>query len=319
MRCYIGTGVVSVVSEEVLVMSAFDFKKSLYFRGAMWRVFSSLSFACVNVLLKKLGQEVYVLEIVCLQFLFGFLFMLPIARTVPIHLFKNKACVAIGLCASISLAAWGYSMKNIPVVNVVSFGFLGSIFTAMGGIFIFKERVNWLRASSIVLGIIGGAIVAHGQCLENIDFSVEQKAAYILLPLISVSFFSALSLGSKYLVQKMPPSHTTAFIMMSICVFSSLSLPFWSVPTMTQVGWLVFLGIFTACAYEGANRALHVADVTFLMPLGSIRVVASALLGFLLFSEVPSVLVGIGSFVILTAVFLLSASVKYGKREKVII
>ena len=293
---------------------------SSHVRGGGWKVFSCVSFSAVNALLKNLTQSFSIFQVSCLQNLLAGALLYYYIRPISLSELKRPAYIFRNTFAVIAIVLFGFSLQNIPLTHVVCMGFVGSIISALFGIFIFKEHVCIMRAVAILLGILGGILVGHGQHLEQLElnFSFEKSLLYILIPLGASLSFTIAGLLAKYLVYKDTPEQVAFYAMLTTGVVLLFTLPYWKMPSFYHLFLFISLALFTVAAHVGQNKAYVYSDVTFLMPFGAVRMIASAILGWFVFSELPSFWIVAGTFVIILAIFVLSRSLTTEKDKKLI-
>jgi drug/metabolite transporter (DMT)-like permease len=287
----------------------FRSKYSIYIQAGMWKIFAGLSFAIVNSIIKSINLPV--LEVGFFQNIFGSLFLFTCVKPSFSYFFKGNIYILRSVFSLAGILLWIYSIKNLPLLQVVSLGFLGPIITSMGACIIFNETIGKKKAIAIFLGTLGGVLIANGQKFGQTCF--YQNIFYILPPIFAALAFSGSSLMAKYLVNKDSPQDVAFYLMISMSTILLSSIFWWEIPSYYQILKLIFLGFSTASAYFCMNKAYSIAEMTFLLPLGSFRLVISALLGWIVFSEIPNKFVILGTVIVIAAIFVLSDSVKNRK------
>ena len=72
----------------------------------------------------------------------------------------------------------------------------------------------------------------------------------------------------------------------------------WQWPTGEQFLWLALFGALGTLSQRSLARAYHAADATVVMSFDFLRLPAAAVIGFILFAELPDVWVWLGGAVI---------------------
>ena len=72
----------------------------------------------------------------------------------------------------------------------------------------------------------------------------------------------------------------------------------WSWPSWGQLGWMALVGVVGTAAHQCFTRALGAADASALMPIDFVRLVFVALIGIVVFDQIPSVWTWVGAAVI---------------------
>ncbi len=77
----------------------------------------------------------------------------------------------------------------------------------------------------------------------------------------------------------------------------------WQTPTVEQFLWLAALGGLATCFQRCLTRGYAAADATAVMPFEFSRLIFAALLGFVVFGDLPDIWTWVGGTVIFTAGF----------------
>ena len=76
----------------------------------------------------------------------------------------------------------------------------------------------------------------------------------------------------------------------------------WQTPTLEQLGILLFIGLGASAANWCYAQAFRVADLTLVLPFDFLRLIWAAVIGFLLFAEIPHLWVWAGAMMIFGSV-----------------
>ena len=92
-----------------------------------------------------------------------------------------------------------------------------------------------------------------------------------------------------------------------ITIFFSLMLPFGvAMPTAGDAGWMVFNGLTNAIGQYWWTRALHLAPASAVTPFFYLSLIWAALLGYVVWGDLPTVGLLVGSAVVVgSGLFLL--------------
>jgi drug/metabolite transporter (DMT)-like permease len=279
--------------------------------GAFWKTLSCLCFAGINGIIRYLSTQQNVLpsvELAFFQNFFGLVFLIPwfmyhgpkTWRTQHLILHVWRA-----IASGIGIVLWYLALAFIPIAQAVSLGFMGPLFTTLGARWVLKEPLGINRSIAIVLGIAGGVLISHARYLSGESDWLAAELLF-LIPLASTLAFSTSTLMSKHLTQFDSPALIVALLM--LLMMPCLGIPcffVWVTPTLEQLLWLFLLGGLAAAAHFSMNKAFVCADVTFLIPFGSVRLIASIGIGFLWFHEIPSTWTFAGATLIMAAIFFL--------------
>jgi drug/metabolite transporter (DMT)-like permease len=274
--------------------------------GTLWKVFSCFCFAGVNGMLKSIPLPAC--QLACLQNLLGAVVMAGSLRYFPLLILKRPLYWIRSLASLMGALLWIYALRNMPIFQAVAMGFLTPFFTITGASLVLKEKLTPLKSLSIALAIAGG-IVANYRI--NFFACSEINLFYLTLPAMAAALFASVNLMSKYLVKESSPEALSFSLLATVGMGLLFTLPSWVWPTSSQWIHLIILGILMAGALWGLHQAMKYTELSFLIPVGSVKIFASALIGWFFFNEKPTQCMWIGSVLILLALSLL-----YYKRSK---
>lgn len=268
--------------------------------GMLWKVFSCFCFASVNGMLKSLPLPAC--QLACLQNLLGSIIMMRCLQDFPTFILKSPLYWIRCLISLLGTLLWIYALRNMPIFQAVAMGFLTPFFTITGASLFLKEKLTPIKSLAISLAIAGG-IVANYKV--NFFTCGKTSSIYLLLPLLSATLFASVNLMSKSLVKNISPEVLSFSLLATTGVGLLFTVPSWAWPTAAQWIQLSVLGMLMAGALWGLHQAMKYTEFTFLIPVGSVKIWASALIGWFFFNEKPTQCMWIGSILILMALSLL--------------
>jgi drug/metabolite transporter (DMT)-like permease len=278
-------------------------------RGALWKVLASMTFVAVNGVMQHLHASLETVTIVFFQNLIGFCILFPFMDRKNLWSFHRKrgwVHILRAGCGTLGMLSWCLAVRYLPLAEAVALGFMGPLISLLGAIFFLREKVNSARVWAIYLGFLGGCFIMHGPNFLRLH-ECSFRWALLWLPLISSAFFSVTHVLNKFLVRYDSPlvvvgnmqSLTVLFLAGFVIPDINLALP------LSVWAELLLFGGLSALAMFSLTRSFACTDLTFLMPIGSLRFVLTALLGFLWFHQVPSVWVLLGFVIIFVGINIL--------------
>lgn len=261
--------------------------------------------ALADAMAKVLGQSMHSVQVVWLYLLFVFVNLslyLAVTRKNVRQLAKTKRPglqVIRGLCILGSLTFIFGALQFLPLAEATVINFTGPLFmVALAGP-ILGEKVGWRRWAAVVVGLVGAIIVVRP------GSDVFQWAA--LMPIGSALFFALFQLITRKLAGHDSALTTLLYTQVVACVGSLLAAPFfWSPLEFADIAFAFVAGSVGLLAHLCMFNAFRLADASLLAPINYTRIVASVLLGYFMFSDLPdtytiiggAVIVGSGLFVI---------------------
>ncbi len=264
-------------------------------RGLLWTSAAGLVFSMLNALMRLLTLHVDPFQAQFLRYLFGMLVLLPVmlhggrAGWWPRRIgpqFTRGAVHALGLCL------WFTALPRIPLADMTAIGFTGPIFIMVGAHVFFREPMRWARWLACGLGLAGVLIVV-GPRLSG------SAGAWHLLMLASAPVFAASFLLTKALTRHESPTVIVVWQSISVSLFSlPLALPLWQ--WLGPAQWAAFglCGLLGSAGHYCLTRSFKVADISATQSAKFLDLLWSALMGWLLFADLPSQTTLVGGTVI---------------------
>ncbi|MCA8928139.1 MAG: DMT family transporter [Alphaproteobacteria bacterium] len=202
--------------------------------------------------------------------------------------------VARGLCILGSLTFIFAALRFLPLAEATVINFTGPLFmVALAGP-ILGEKVGWRRWVAVLVGLAGALIVVRP------GSAVFQWAA--LLPIGSAVFFALFQLITRKLAGQDSAMTTLLYTQVVAAVGAIPAAPFfWTPITLYQFGYVFLAGFVGLAAHICMFNAFRLADASLLAPINYTRIVASVLLGYLMFDQLPDAYTIAGGAVIVTS------------------
>ncbi|MGB8275666.1 MAG: DMT family transporter, partial [Alphaproteobacteria bacterium] len=263
-------------------------------RGAAWMVFAAALMAILATLIRNLSFTLHPFEIAFFRSFLGLVFIapwllrsgLPAVRTERFGLFTVRAVVG-----ALAMLTWFQALALLPLADAVALSFTSPLFATAGAALFLGETVRARRWTATAIGFLGAMVI-----LRPGSGTLTLAATLVL---VSAATMAAAGLMVKELSRTEPP---TAIVLYMVLLMSPLTLVpalfVWSWPTASQMLWLVFLAAVATMGNFAMTRALVVADISVVASFDFVRLPFAALLGFLVFGEVPDHWTWLGAAVI---------------------
>jgi drug/metabolite transporter (DMT)-like permease len=186
----------------------------------------------------------------------------------------------------------------ISLAEVTVLLFTVPIFATLLSIVFLSEKVGVRRWTAIFVGFLGILIIARPQG------SVSTGHLFILFAALS---WSVSILIAKQLTEKDTVISITFWQAMGCVPLAFIaSLFVWELPSFVQLGALLGIAALGTVGHAMLYAALKVGQVSVILPLDYIRIIWSAGLGFILFGQLPTLHLYVGSLLIIAATAFLS-------------
>ena len=254
-------------------------------RGLLWTSAAGLTFSMLNALMRMLTLQIDPFQAQFLRYFFGLLILLPLVVWQGWASYRPKdvgAQFTRGLAHTLGLCLWFSALPRIPLADMTAIGFTGPIFIMIGAYVFFREPMRWERWLATAVGF-GGVLVVVGPKLSG------EGGLFHLVMLASAPLFAA-----SFLLTKAMTRYETAGVILvwqSITVsVISLPLALWQWQWMAPWQWAGFLvcGFLGSAGHYCLTRSFAAADISSTQSAKFLDLVWSALMGWLLFADVPS-------------------------------
>jgi drug/metabolite transporter (DMT)-like permease len=268
------------------------------------KVMSALLFAVMSALVRFLGEQYPVGQIVFFRSAFA---ILPL---VMIYAWRHELAAAVRTARPLGHVGRGVTgigamfcnfaaLARLPIVDATAISFVAPLITVALSAIILNEQVRIFRWSAVIIGFLG-VLVMLGPHLNLPSVAGPAGTMAGLAFAITGAFCSA---GSVIQTRRLTESETTSsivFYFSLICAFAGLATwPLgWLVPTWLELLALVTIGLCGGIAHILLTESYRLAPASVVAPYDYTSMIWAFLLGYLFFGELPSVFVFVGAAII---------------------
>lgn len=267
-------------------------------RGLLWSVAAGLLFVLLNTLMRRLALQLDAFQTQFLRYLSGLAVMLPLLVRGGLAAYRPRNIggqFARGALHTTGLCLWFIAIAHISLADTTAIGFTTPIFVMIGAALVLREPMRAERWIAAGLGLAGVLLVVGPQLSGA-------GGLYTLVMLATCPVFAASFLFTKALTRYERPEVIVLWQAITVTLFSlPLALLHWQWPSATQ--WFSFLvcGVLGSAGHYCLTRSYVVADISATQSVKFLDLVWAALLGWLVFGDVPSRSTLAGGFVICAA------------------
>ena len=258
---------------------------------------ASLLLASMHGAVRFVSADLHPFEIAFFRNVFGFCVLIPWLMRLGVAAFATRRLplhVVRGFLNGGSMLMWFLGLSLIPLAEATALSLASPLFATVGAILFLGEPVRGHRWLGLALGIAGMlAILRPG---------FEEIGLGAVMVMLSAVFVTASKLIAKTLTRTESPTAIVAWLtLLMIPVTAVPAALVWQMPTALQLAMLAGIGALGSCGHLCLVHAYRLADVGLVEPLVFFRLVWAALLGFLVFAEIPDIGVWIGGLLIVAA------------------
>ncbi|MBS9475672.1 DMT family transporter [Ancylobacter radicis] len=203
----------------------------------------------------------------------------------------------VGVC---SMGLGFSALALIPLADATAIGFTAPLLTVILAAIFLRERVQIYRWAAVVVGL-GGVVIMLWPHLAG-DFDTPGHKIGALMALIAAGFTA----GAMIQVRRLTQTETTpaiVFYFQALAAVAGLASAAWGwvIPTPLEAVLLVSTGIIGGVGQILLTESYRYAPASVVAPFSYSAMLWSLLLGFILFAEVPPLLVLLGGAIVIGA------------------
>ncbi len=261
-------------------------------RGLGLVALAGFVFVLFIVSIRLVGTSLNPVQAAFLRYAFGFLVLLPMMARQGGSVFYTRYPLRHALRGGVhglGVLLWFYAITSLP------------IFVTIGAVMFLGEQLRLTTVVALVCGFAGVLIIVRP--------GFESVGAGAVAILCSAPLFACSQLLVKSLVRE--DSSVTTVLYLSLFAMLTMLVPalaVWQSPTVTDLLLLAMAAGFATLSHVLLAQGLKWVDITLVQPADFLRLVWSALFGFVLFDEIPGLWVWVGSAVVVASVTLTARS-----------
>jgi S-adenosylmethionine uptake transporter len=267
-------------------------------QAATWILFTGLLITLSLAIVRHIADQVHVFEIVFVRSVFGLMLMAPVvlrrAGAVPLMPNRPGLCVLVGVLGLGAATCLFFAASLMPLADITAILFIRPIFVAMIAIAVLGEVSRGRRWAAILLGLAGGLIVVRP------GFAPFDYAILFVLGTVAIQSWNPIN---RKLLSRSDHPDTIALWMplVTIPIAGVAALFVWTTPTWEQLGWMMLVGLLETLTQRSLARGYMAGDATVIVAFTFTRLPIAAIVGFVLFGDVPELWVWVGGAVIVAA------------------
>ena len=187
----------------------------------------------------------------------------------------------------------------MPLASAIAINFSAPLFTALLSMFLLKEQVGLARWGALLVGFIGVLIVTHP--------GTETFQIGAVFALANAVIYGSVTAAVRGMTATESAETLTMYQLIMISCFFACLLPLGvSMPTWADAGLILFNGVSNGIGQYWWTRSLHLAPASAVTPFFYFMLVWAMIIGFVVWGDVPSVGLLVGSAVVVgSGLFLL--------------
>jgi drug/metabolite transporter (DMT)-like permease len=270
--------------------------------GIIMMILATILFAGASAASKWLVAEYPVGEVLFLRSLSsligGAAVILPVTGLSVYATHRPRDHLLRGLSQSISQLALLLAFSLMPLAGAVAINFSAPLFAALVSIVWLKEPAGFVRGAALVIGFVGVLIVT--------DPGANSLTLGALFALVNAVMYGTVTVAVRGMTRTESPNTLVIWMLTVLAFFHSFLLFFgWRTPSLLDAAFLFGTGFVNAVGQWFWTKSLQLAPAPAVTPFYYLMLVWALGFGFLLWGDVPSTSLLLGSgIVVATGLFL---------------
>lgn len=279
-------------------------------RGAIWVVFAGFFFTIMTALIKQIGDTIPVVQILLFRQITMTCTVLPVliagypgilrTRHLPLHLARVTLAVIAMTCGFTAFV-------HLPLAEATALGFAKSLFVTLFALALLHEVAGPRRWVAVLVGFVGVMVMVKPDA--------EGLNLYAVLAVVG----AAAAAGVMVIIRKVSQFDRPVTILSYQAILVGFlmvppTLYFWVTPTLEQ--WLIMglIGLLSVVGQLANIQGFKEGEASAVAPMDYTRLVFAALIGFVVFFEVPDATTLIGAALITaTSLYTVRAEQRAGR------
>lgn len=219
---------------------------------------------------------------------------------------NRRALFARGVFGTGALLLYFHTLQTMPLASAVTIQYLHPILTVILASFFIREKATWAQWACFLASFIGVLLVKGVDTrIDSVDLAIGVGGACC----------SAIAYN---MIRALRDEDHSLVIVFYLALVSLLVITPWTalhfvVPTMTEWGVLLIIGVFTQIAQYFMTQAYQAESAANISNLNYLGILYASVLGFAVFQETLQALATIGIVTIVASAII---STKLAKRRK---
>ncbi|XYK80148.1 MAG: DMT family transporter [Labrenzia sp.] len=266
--------------------------------GALWILLAAFLFSIMVTLIKFLGQDLSVFQILVVRQVFMLLIVAPkILPGLPGSLATKRPGLQLTrIVFATSAMLLGFTaIIEMPLADATAISFSKTFFITIFAIWFLGEQVGKHRWGATIVGFLGVLLMLRPSGEGLVD-------PFALMALGSAACAGMVMIVIRILTRTDPPNTILTYQAMGVGLIMIIpAWMTWQAPTLEQWALLAAVGFFSWAGQMANIKAFQAGEATAIASLDYTRLLYATLFGALIFSQWPGFETLIGASVVIAA------------------
>ena len=267
-------------------------------RAMFWAASAGVFFSLLNAAMRVMTLQLNSFQVQFLRYAFGLLVLLPMVMRAGMAAYKPNGMSGQlwrGAVHTLGLTLWFMALPHLSMADATAIGFMTPLFIMIGAVVFLDEKMVWARWVAAIVGFLG-MLVVMGPKLGG------QGGVWMLVMFAASPVFAGSFLITKALTKRDTPSVIVFWQSLTVSAFTlPMALTHWSGLTPLQWGVFLVAGFLGTAGHWSLTNSYRLADISSTQSIKFLDLVWAALLGFLVFGDLPTAASLLGGVIICAA------------------
>lgn len=275
-------------------------------KGAVLMMCSMAAFTFNDLLIKTIGTEVPLSQVLLLRGILASALIYALARYLKALAWparrKDRWLIVLRSGAEVAAAYFFLTaLLHMPFANVTSILQTLPLTITLAAALVFKEAVGWRRMLAIVIGFCGMMLIVRP--------GTDGFTVHSVFVLVAVACVTVRDLAARRLSKDVPSLTVTLVGSLFVTVFGgvgAMTTGEWVGLNAVQLVLLLGSALFVIGGYVFSVMVMRIGEVGFTSPFRYTAMIWALLLGYIFFGEWPEPLTFVGAgLIMVTGIFTL--------------
>lgn len=277
-------------------------------KGIALKLIAVMLFIVMSSLIKAVsdtvppGQAVFFRSFFAIPVIFAWLALRGDLRT-GLRVESRMGHFWRGVVGTTAMGLMFAGLGLLPLPEVTALGYTAPLLVVVFAAMFLDEKVGFFRIGAVALGLVGVLIVLALRLTSISGPTVETaQAVGAVLVLMGATCAALAQIYIRKLVQTEQTSAIVFYFSLTSTLLSLLTVPFgWVIPGVTETVMLVLAGLLGGLAQIFLTSSFRFADASVIAPFDYASMLFAILIGYFVFSEVPTPQILLGATLIILA------------------
>lgn len=257
--------------------------------GMRYMLFGTFFFSIGSLFVKLAGTRLPAMEILFVRGVIGFVMCWIMLRGTGRDMFgKRKLMLAArGLLGFGAMFADFYTIVHLPLADALVLLFSHPIAVALLAWLLMGETLSKGALLAILASLAGVTLVCRPGFLFGVGGGPELDAMGLLAALVSVFLTSWAILAVRVLAKTERPAVVMLYPPIAISLLSPIFADGWVVPTPTEWGVLVGVGLFMNAGQFFMTKGYAIESAARISGVSTLEIVFASMWGMMFLGEIP--------------------------------